>query len=185
MIDETLAELRDGIAKAHESLKREMSRLRTGRASAQLLESIKVDYYGQITPLNQMANINVPEARMLVVKPWDKTQIKAVEKAITEAGLGLNPQTDGDIIRIPIPALSEERRKELVKVARRHGEECKVAIRKVRHEAKDMLATIESDGGASQDDVERASKKVEEIVQEGTGRADEIVSKREKDILEV
>lgn len=185
MIEETLGELREAIVKAHEALKRELSRLRTGRASAQLLDSVKVDYYGTITPLNQMANVNVPEARLLVVKPWDKSQVKAVEKAIVDAGLGLNPQSDGDFIRIPIPALSEDRRKELVKMARKHNEECKVVIRKARHDAKDMLATIQDDGGASQDEVERALKKLEEIVQEGTARVDEIVAKREKDILEV
>ena len=185
MIDETLGELREAINKAHEALKRELSRLRTGRASAQLLDSVRVDYYGTITPLSQMANVNVPEARLLVVKPWDKSQIKAVEKAIVDAGLGLNPQSDGDFIRIPIPPLSEDRRKELVKIARKHNEECKVAIRKARHEAKDMLATIQADGAASQDEGDRAMKKVEEIVQEGTARVDEIVTKREKDILEV
>jgi len=185
MIEETLGELREAIGKAHESLKRDLSRLRTGRASAQLLESVRVDYYGTITPLSQMANVNVPEARLLVVKPWDKSQVKVVEKAIVDAGLGLNPQSDGDFIRIPIPPLSEDRRKELVKLARKHNEECKVAIRKARHEAKDMLATIEADGGASQDEVDRAAKKVEEIVQEGTAKVDEIVAKREKDILEV
>lgn len=185
MIEETLGELREAIGKAHEALKRELSRLRTGRASAQLLESVRVDYYGTITPLSQMANVNVPEARLLVVKPWDKSQVKAVEKAIVDAGLGLNPQSDGDFIRIPIPPLSEDRRKELVKIARKHNEECKVAIRKARHEAKDMLSTIEADGAASQDEVDRAAKKVEEIVQEGTAKVDEIVAKREKDILEV
>ncbi len=185
MIEETLGELRDAISKAHEALKRDLSRLRTGRASAQLLESVRVDYYGTMTPLSQMANVNVPEARLLVVKPWDKSQVKVVEKAIVDAGLGLNPQSDGDFIRIPIPPLSEDRRKELVKLARKHNEECKVVIRKARHDAKDMLATIEADGGASQDEVDRAAKKVEEIVQEGTGKVDEIVAKREKDILEV
>lgn len=185
MIEETLAELKDSIGKAHEALKRELGRLRTGRASAQLLDSVRVDYYGTITPLSQMANIAVPEARMLTVKPWDKGQVKAVEKAIVEAGLGLNPMSDGDLIRIPMPPLTEERRKELVKLARKNGEECKVAIRKSRHDAKDVLSALEKEGEASKDDVERAQKKVEDIVQEGTGRADEIVAHKEKDIMEI
>lgn len=185
MIDETLEELRTAIGKTHEALKRDLTKLRTGRANAALLDSLRVDYYGTPTPISQMANIAVPEARLLIVKPWEKSQVKAIEKAIMESGLGLNPQSDGEILRIPMPALTEERRKELVKIARKNCEECKVAIRKARHEAKDMLASIESDGGASADEVERAQRKVEEIVQEGTAQADAIVAKKEKDILEV
>ena len=185
MIDETLKELQSAIAKAHEALKRDLAKLRTGRASAALLDGIRVDYYGVTTPIGQMATVTVPEARMLMVKAWDKTQVKAIEKAIVEAGLGLNPQSDGEFLRIPMPALTEERRKELTKVARKAGEETKIAIRKARHEAKDMLASIESDGEAPADTVERAAKKAEEIVQGGVLTVDEIVAKKEKDIMEV
>jgi ribosome recycling factor len=185
MIAETIQELEASIAKAHESLRKELSRLRTGRANADLLDAVRVDYYGAITPVSQMATISIPEPRMLVVKPWDKSQVKAVEKAIVEADLGLNPQTDGEIIRIPMPPLTEERRKELVKLARRHGEDCKVAIRKARHEAKDVLDTIESEGEASADDVDRARKKVEDIVTGGTARVDEIIAKKETDITDI
>jgi ribosome recycling factor len=185
MIQETLSELQASIGKAHEALRRELAKLRTGRASASMLDSIRVDYYGVPTPIAQMASVNVPEARLLTVKPWEKGQAKAIEKAIVEAGLGLNPQTDGDLIRIPMPALNEERRKELVKIARRTGEDAKIAIRKARHEAKDMLAQIEADGDAPADDVERAMKKLEEIVQAGTAEVDAIVARKEKDILEV
>ncbi len=127
------------IAKAHDALKRELTKLRAGRASPALLDGIRVDYYGTPTPLAQMAHINVPEPRLITVKPWDKTQIKAVEKALRESDLGLNPQVDGDLVRIPLPPLTEERRKEFVKIARKYGEECKVAIRKARHDALDML----------------------------------------------
>src|SRR6187399_774015 len=119
MIEEVLSELGKGIEKAHAALKRDLAKLRTGRAHPSMLDGIRVDYYGQTTPLAQMATVSVPEPRMLTVKPWDKSQVQAIEKAIRESGLGLNPQSDGDLIRIPIPALSEERRKDLVKVARK------------------------------------------------------------------
>ncbi len=185
MIDETLEELQSGIDKAHEALRRELSRLRTGRANADLLDGIRIDYYGSPTPLKQMATISVPEARMLTVKPFDRTQIAVVEKAIMQADLGLNPQNDGELIRIPMPPLTEERRKELVKVARKNGEDAKVAIRKARHDAKDMLDEVEKEGQASRDDVERGKKKLEEAVQTGTTRVDDIVARKEKDITEV
>ena len=185
MIDDVMGELRSGIAKAHDALKRELSKLRTGRANPALLEGIRVDYYGQSTPIAQMATVSVPEARLLTIKPWDKSQTKAIEKAIVEAGLGLNPQSDGEILRIPMPPLSEERRKELVKVARKHAEESKVAIRKARHEAKEMLEQLDEEGEAGSDEVERAMKTVEEQVQEATAKSDEIVAAKEKDILEL
>ena len=183
MIDETLVELRQSVEKAKEALKRELAKLRTGRAHPAMLDSIRVDYYGQTTPLTQMATVGVPEPRLITVKPWDKSQVSAVEKAIRESDLGLNPQSDGDLIRVPIPALSEERRKELVKVAKKQGEECKVAIRKSRHEALDMLTEIKESGGASEDDVDRAKKKVEEFMTEAGHSIDLLVQQKEKEIL--
>jgi ribosome recycling factor len=185
MIDETLQELQVSVTKAHDSLKRELGKLRTGRANPDLLDSVRVDYYGSVTPLRQLATISVPEPRFLVVKPFDRSQIKAVEKAIVEAELGLNPQNDGEIIRLPMPSLTEERRKDLVKMARKQGEDCKVAIRKARHDAKDLLEGLRKEGDASEDDIDRAMKKIEEMIQGGTTRVDEIISKKEKDILEV
>jgi ribosome recycling factor len=185
MIDEVITELKSAVEKAKESLKRELAKLRTGRAHAGMLDSVKVDYYGQVTPIGQMATVNVPEPRLLTVKPWDKSQVQAVEKAIRESELGLNPQTDGELIRIPIPALSEERRKELVKVAKKQGEECKVGIRKARHEALDMLNEIKEGGDASEDDTERAKKKAEEIVAEAGQAVDQIIQGKEKEILAV
>src|SRR5580693_278983 len=149
MIQDVLKDLASSLSKAHEALKRELTRLRAGRANTSLLEGIKVDYYGTPTPLAQMAHVNVPEPRLITIKPWDKTQIKAVEKAIRESDLGLNPQPDGDIVRIPLHPLTEERRKEFVKIARKDGEECKVSIRKGRHDALDMLNNIENEGEAS------------------------------------
>ncbi|MFO0677443.1 MAG: ribosome recycling factor [Polyangiaceae bacterium] len=185
MLDDVHKELGVAISKAHDALKRELAKLRAGRATPALLDGIRVDYYGTPTPLSQMAHVNVPEPRMLTVKPFDKSQMKAVEKAIRESDLGLNPQPDSDIIRVPLPPLTEERRKEFVKIARKYGEECKVTIRKARHEALDMLSQIESDGDASKDDVDRAKKKAEEKVAEGTKGVDTLVSAKEKDILDV
>lgn len=185
MIDDTLGELKASIAKAHDALRREMSRIRTGRASADLLDSIRVDYYGTPTPISQMASVSVPEPRMLTVKPWDRTAIKLIESAIVQSPLGLNPQNDGELIRIPMPPLTEQRRKELAKVARGHLEDCKVAIRKARHECRDMLGQIEKDGEASADEVDRARVAMEDVVKDGTAKADEIVAAKEKDILQV
>jgi len=185
MLDDVQKDLVGSIAKAHDALKRDLGKLRAGRANANLLDGVRVDYYGTMTPLSQMANVNVPEPRLITVKPWDKTQIKAVEKALRESELGLNPQPDGDIIRLPLPPLTEERRKEFVKIARKYGEECKVAIRKCRHEALDMLSAFESEGEASADEVDRSKKKAEETVSDAVKTVDQIIGQKEKDIMEV
>lgn len=185
MIEDALSELSQSIEKAHAALRRDLAKLRTGRAHPSMLDGVRVDYYGQTTPLSQMATVGVPEPRLITVKPWDKSQVKAVEKALKEADLGLNPAVDGDLIRIPVPPLSEERRKELVKHARRNGEECRVTIRKARHEALDLLAEIKKDGAASEDDVERGKKKAEEVVAAGSEMVEKIVQSKEKDILEI
>jgi ribosome recycling factor len=185
MIDDAIKELSSDIEKAHESLRRELTKLRTGRANAALLDSLKVDYYGVPTPIQQMAAISVPEARMLVVKPWEKTQLKAIEKAIIESNLGLNPQNDGLIIRIPMPALTEERRRDLTKLAKKAGEDCKIVIRKNRHDCKDMLDALKEEGEATEDEVERAKKRLEEVVTEAQSKTDDIVSRKEADIMEI
>jgi ribosome recycling factor len=185
MINDVQKDLTGSLTKAHDALKRELSKLRAGRASVSLLDGIKADYYGTLTLLAQMAHVNAPEPRLLTVKPWDKTQIKAVEKALRESDLGLNPQVDGDLVRIPLPPLTEERRKEFVKIARKYGEECKVGIRKARHDALDMLAQLETDGDSSADEVDRGKKKVEELVAEAVKHVDQMIGHKEKDILEV
>ncbi len=185
MINDLQKDLSSSVAKAHESLRRELTKLRAGRASGALLDGLKADYYGTPTPLAQMAHINVPEPRLLTVKPWDRSMVKAVEKAIRESDLGLNPQVDGDVVRIPLPPLTEERRKEFVKIARKYGEECKVAIRKVRHDTLDMLSDLEVEGESSADEVERAKKKVEDSIQEAVKQVDGMITNKEKDILEV
>lgn len=185
MIEETIQELKDGITKAHEALRRELGRLRTGRANPGMLDSIRVEYYGAQTPLNQMASVSVPEPRLIIIKPFDKTTIGQIEKAIMMSPVDLNPQNDGEVIRIPVPALTEERRKDLVKVARGHGETCKIAIRAARHEARDMMDAFKKDGDFGEDEVDRALKKLEGVVQEGNSATDEIIAKKEKDILEI
>ena len=185
MIDDVLKELQDSISKTQDALKRELSRLRTGRAHAGMLDGIRVDYYGQMTPLAQMANISIPEPRLLTVKPWDKSKVSAVDKAIRESDLGLNPQVDGDVLRIPVPALSEQRRKELVKVAKKHGEECKIAVRKARHDAIDMLTELKESGDISEDEMDRGKKKVEDSVTEASHAVDGVISSKEKEILTV
>ena len=185
MIDDVFSDLKSSIGKAHEALRRELGKVRTGRANAAMLETVRVEYYGQTTPLSQMATINVPEPRLLIVKPWDKSAIKVVDKAIREAELGLNPQADGDTIRVPIPPLTEERRREMVKIAKKHGEEAKVQIRNARRDALELLGEIVKDGEASEDDGDRAKKKAEEIVVEGTKQVDSFVAHKEKDVLEI
>jgi ribosome recycling factor len=167
MIQDVQKELAIALSKSHDALKRELTKLRAGRANASLLDGIKADYYGTPTALPQMAHINIPEPRLITVKPWDKTQIKAVEKALRESDLGLNPLVDGDLVRIPLPPLTEERRKEFVKIARKYGEDCKVAIRKARHDALDLLSQLETEGESSADEV------------------DSTIAHKEKDILEV
>ena len=185
MIDEALKELKDGIDKAHDALKRDLGKLRTGRANPEVLESIRVDYYGTMTPINQMASVTVPEPRMIVVKPWDKSSLQLIEKAIQTSSTGLNPQNDGEIIRLPVPALTEERRKEIVKVARDYGEKCKQAIRGSRHEAKDTLEMLKKEGEVGEDEADRGMKKVEAIVQEANSKTEAIVTKKEGDILAI
>jgi ribosome recycling factor len=185
MLEDVHKELVAAIAKALEVLKRDLAKLRAGRANPGLLDGVKVDYYGTLTVLSQMAHINVPEPRLITVKPWDKTQVKAVEKALRESDLGLNPQADGDIIRLPLPPLTEERRKEFVKLAKKYGEECKVTVRKARHDALDMLGQIDAEGEASADEVDRAKKRTEETVADASKQVDSTVGHKEKDILEV
>ena len=185
MIEDVLAELKVGIDKAMESLRRDLTRVRTGRAHASMLDAVRVDYYGVATPLAQMANVNVPEPRLITVKPWEKGQGKHIERAIREAELGLNPQLDGDLVRIPIPALTEERRREMVKLARKNGEEAKVVVRKHRRDAMEMLDSLDEEGAVQADEADRAKKKVEDVVAEGVRQVDAVVAAKEKDILEV
>ena len=185
MIAETIEQLRSDIQKAHESLKRELAKIRTGRANAGILDSVRVMYYGESTPLKQVASVSIPEARMIVLKPFEKQLTPVIEKAIIEANLGLNPSNDGDLIRLPMPPLTEERRKDLTKVARKVGEEGKIAIRAARRDANDMIDALKKDKDIGEDNAKRAQKDIDEVVKAGTNEVDAIVAKKEADILEV
>ena len=185
MLDETLQDLRESIEKAHEALRRDLAKIRTGRANPGILDGVRVDYYGTPTPLKQMAGINVPEARMITLKPFERSSINLIESAIRNAQLGLNPSSDGELIRIPIPPLTEERRRDLAKTARKEGEECKIAVRHARKDAKDLIDALIKDGEVSEDEGDLAWKKAEEIVSAGVKEVDAIVAQKEKDIMTV
>lgn len=185
MIDEVLEDLKSAADKAHEALKRDLSKLRTGRAHPSMLDSVRIDYYGSPTPISQVAAVGVPEPRMLTVKPWEKNLVQAIDKALRESNLGLNPQVDGDLIRVPVPPLSEERRRDLTKIAKKNGEDCRIAIRKSRHDAIDMLSEMKKGGDAGEDQVERAKKKAEEIVASAIKVVETLVSAKEEEILRI
>lgn len=185
MVDEIFEELKERMGKSIDSLKREYSRLRTGRASVSLLDGIRVSYYDTPTPLNQMASLAIPEPRLIVIQPWDKTAIGDIEKAILKSELGLTPMNDGKIIRIAIPPLTEERRKELVKVARKMSEDNKVAIRNIRRDANDMLKDLKTEKEITEDDLYRSQDEVQKITDDFISQVDELCAGKEKEILEI
>jgi len=185
MIDETLFEAEEKMEKAVSVVKEDLATLRTGRATAHTFSRIMIDYYGAPTPLPQMAAINTPEARMAVIKPYDASQMHAVEKAIRDSDLGVNPSTDGTIIRVVFPQLTEDRRRELGKVARSKGEDAKVSIRNVRRKAKEELDRMAKDGEVGEDDVARAEKELQSVTDRYTGQVDELVKNKEAELLEV
>ncbi len=184
-LKELFQETRRRMDKARVVLKDEFARLRTGRASAGLLEGVKVDYYGTSTPVNQLATINIPEPRLIVIQPWDISQIGAIEKAILSSDLGITPTNDGKVIRISIPQLTEERRKELVRVARRYAEECRVAIRNVRRDANEKLKKFEKDKLISQDELKKAQQEIQKITDQEIEDINDLLEAKEKEIMEV
>ena len=167
------------------SYKHDLGGLRTGRASASLLDPIQVDAYGSLMPLNQVATVTVPEPRMLSVQVWDKSMALAVDKAIRESSLGLNPQTEGQVIRIRIPELNEQRRKEMVKVAHKYAEETRVAVRHIRRDGLDLLKKLEKDGKLSEDDAARQSEQVQKATDQSVSEIDQILAAKEKEIMQV
>jgi len=186
MVEEIFEDfLNERMGKSIESLKREYSRLRTGRASLSLLDGIRVSYYDTPTPLNQMASLAVPEPRLIVIQPWDKTAIGDIEKAILKSELGLTPMSDGKIIRIAIPPLTEERRKELVKVARKMAEDNKVAIRNIRRDANEMLKDLKTEKEITEDNLYRSQDEVQKITDDFISQVDELCATKEKEILEI
>jgi ribosome recycling factor len=185
MPNQVISSAKDKMAKAISAYSRELASIRAGRANASLLDRISVDYYGAPTPVNQLAGISVPEARLLVIQPYDKTILGDIEKAILKSDLGINPTNDGNIIRIAIPALTEERRKELVKVVKKEAEEAKVAIRNVRRDANDDLKKLEKAGDITEDGLRGFSDDIQKLTDENINKVDAMTKDKEKEILEV
>jgi ribosome recycling factor len=185
VIDETLFEAEEKMEKAVAVARDDLGTLRTGRASPSMFARLTVDYYGAPTPVPQMATITVSEARMAVIKPYDPSQLAAIEKAIRDSDLGVNPTNDGMVIRVLFPQLTEERRRELGKIARSKGEDAKVSIRNIRRHAKDQLDKIAKDGEAGEDDVTRAQKELDETTSKYVATVDEAVKHKEAELLEV
>lgn len=185
MIPDTMKDAEERMSKAMEALRRDLSTVRTGRASPGLLDRVTVDYYGTNTPLNQLAGISVPEPRMLVVQPWDRGSIGAIEKAIQRSELGLNPSSDGQVIRLAIPALTEERRKQLVKTVHQLTEEGKVSVRNIRRDAMDHVRKMLTDKQVSEDDERRAEHQLDDLTKKFTDEADRIGKAKEHEVMEV
>jgi len=184
VLDSVFDETRQKMGKSIEALKNEFKKIRTGRASLALFEGIRVNYYGTLTPLNQMASLSIPESRLVVIQPWDQTMIGEIEKEILKSQLGLTPMNDGKVIRIPIPPLTEERRKELVRLVRKIVEEHKVSIRNIRREANELLKTLKNDGVISEDDSRKGRERVQKITDEHILLIDKACQEKEKEILE-
>jgi len=185
LVDAALELSRERMAKAVVHARSEFASVRTGRASPALVEKLRVDYYGTEVPLQQLAGFNVPDARMLVITPYDKGSIKGIEKAIQNSDLGINPSNDGQVIRLGFPALTEERRKELVKLVKHKAEEARVAIRNLRRAARHELEALEKDGDISKDDLERAEKELDKVVHDNVADIDRLVLQKEQELLEV
>lgn len=182
---EIFADLKKKMDRSLDVFTKELSGLRTGRASLAIFDSVKVDYYGNPTPIKQVASLSVPEPRTIIVQPWDVSQISIIEKAIMASGLGLTPSNDGKVIRINIPALNEERRKELVKVAKKFAEECKVSIRNLRRDANEQVKKLEKDKVISQDDLKKAQHEIQEITDKEISKVDSFLKNKEAEIMEV
>lgn len=185
MLEEVLKRARDHMQKALENLHHELAGIRTGKANPGLLDAIRVDYFGQMVPLKQVANIAVPDPRLITIQPWDKSVVAGIEKAIMASDLGLNPQSDGVIIRLPVPPLTEERRKELVKIVKRMGEESKVAVRNVRRDSNDRIKKLEKEHEISEDAMHDKQDEIQKITDEFTNKIDESVAAKEKEIMEI
>ena len=178
-------ELKENMEKSIQALEKSFSKVRTGRASIALLDGIKVEYYGTLTPLNQVATLSVPESRLIVISPWDSSVIGQIEKAIQKSDLGLTPTNDGKIIRLAIPALTEERRKELVKVVKKMSEEGKVKIRNIRRDANEQLKELKKDNTISEDDLYTHQEEVQKTTNQFIEKVDKILAEKEKEIMEI
>lgn len=184
MLDEANELAKDGMEKALDRLRRELARVRAGRANPAILDDIKVESYGATLPLKQVATVSVADARLLVIKPYDRNTIPAIEKAINHSQLGLNPQNDGVVIRVPIPPLTEERRKQLVKQVKDAGEDAKISMRQARRDANDLLKEAEKSKDISEDDLKRGLDDIQKLTDTETAKVDEILEKKEAEIME-
>jgi ribosome recycling factor len=185
VIEETLFDAEEKMEKAVSVARDDLASIRTGRANPGMFSRINIEYYGAMTPITQLSSINVPEARMVIIKPYEATQLRVIEDAIRNSDLGVNPSNDGNIIRISIPQLTEERRRDLVKQAKSKGEDAKVSVRNIRRKAMEELARIKKDGDAGEDEVGRAEKELDKATQTYTGQVDELVKHKEGELLEV
>lgn len=185
MINDVIKHTEDKMLKTIEILKKEFSSMRAGTANPSLLERVMVDYYGTPTPVNQVANISAPEARLLIIQPWDKSVIPAIEKAIMKSDIGLTPSSDGLLIRLAIPQLTQERRTELVKVAKKKTEETRVAVRNIRREANDEIKKLEKADHLSEDDAKRGQDEIQKITDKHIKHAEDILAKKEEEVMEV
>ena len=185
MAEDVLEDLRQRIAKTLDDLRRELAKVRTGRANPALLEGVRVDYYGTMSPLQNVANVTVTDPRLIVIKPWEKSMITVIEKAINASGLGVNAMSDAELVRVPIPPLTEERRKEFVKVVKHKGEEHKIAIRNERRDAKEMIEEAVKEGELTEDDGKKAMEKLQTEVDNGVKKVDEVIASKEKDLMQV
>jgi ribosome recycling factor len=185
MIDDVHDDMKQEMEKAVQALQKELRRIRTGRASLALLDGIMVDYYGSPTPINQMATLSIPEARQIVIQPWDSQALQGIEKAILKSDLGLTPMNDGKIIRIVLPPLTEERRKELVKVVKRIGEDFKVQVRNHRRDANDMLKDLKKEKEITEDDMHKGQDRVQKTTDQLIADVEKIVGEKEKEIMEI
>jgi ribosome recycling factor len=183
--DDILKDQHARIQKTLDHFRNELMAVRTGRASLHLLDGVRVDYYGSPTPLSNVATLAATDARLLTVKPWEKNLIPAIEKAIRDANLGLNPMSDKDLVRVPVPALTEERRKEIVKQVRHKGEEQKLAIRNERRDAKELIEQAEKDGDVAADEAKKTMEKVQKETDDGVKRIDDMVAAKEKEVMQV
>jgi ribosome recycling factor len=178
-------EMKEGMEKAILAVEKSFSKVRTGRASLSLLDGIRVEYYGTLTPLNQFASLSIPESRLIVISPWDSSVLGAIEKAIQKSDLGLMPNNDGKLIRLAIPVLTEERRRELVKVVRKMAEECKVKQRNIRRDANEQLKALKKDNEISEDELYQFQEEVQKLTDRYIAKADEILTVKEKEIMEI
>lgn len=185
MYKAVIKETEDRMHKSIEALLHEFNSVRTGRANASLLDNVKIEYYGTHMPISQVATVNVPDARMITLQPWDKGMLGTIEKAIREANLGLNPSNDGILIRLPIPPLNEERRKELAKLVKKYGEEAKIAVRNIRRDSNEKLKKLEKDKSISEDDLRDAEEEVQKVTDRFIKEIDGHVTHKEKEIFEV